>query len=325
MPLLTLALLLLLWRVPQRQPDLRWLAGGALVALTVLDLFTVGRGWVVQASRERYPLFPKLEALVPVQQDPELCRVLQWSPDNSLLLPNSLLMGYQLSTIHGNVSLVPRSLIEFPIYTNGQFTALLDLQNIKYLLTQESMRLPTDRFEPVIQANGLRLYRNRSCLPRAFFVGCWEVEADQARTLSRMAEPEFDPRALVFVNQPPSLSWAMSPDKAAGAAEVRVVKYEPTRVTITVSNTAPGLVVLSDTFYPGWKATVDGRAAPVLRADYALRAVAVDAGAHIIEYHFVAGTVRWGAAISLSTLTVVALGLASAGLGYVRKMKGNES
>ena len=81
---------------------------------------------------------------------------------------------------------------------------------------------------------------------------------------------------------------------------------------------AAGYLVLADTFYPGWKATVDGEPAPVQRADHALRAVWLPAGEHevVFSYHPAGRTA--GTIVTVLSALVIA-GLAAAGPIYRRR------
>jgi uncharacterized membrane protein YfhO len=65
--------------------------------------------------------------------------------------------------------------------------------------------------------------------------------------------------------------------------------------------------VLSEIFYPGWKATVDGEEAEVLRANWSLRAVALRGGNHSVELRFAPASFRTGTAITVITLAVCAV------------------
>ena len=60
----------------------------------------------------------------------------------------------------------------------------------------------------------------------------------------------------------------------------------PALVALRATLASPGLLVLADTWYPGWSVRVDGRPAPLLRADHAFRAVALPAGEHRVEFHY---------------------------------------
>ena len=81
---------------------------------------------------------------------------------------------------------------------------------------------------------------------------------------------------------------------------------EPTRVRLLVRAAAPGPLVLSDTHYPGWRATVDGTPAPIHRANLLFRAVCVPAGEHVVEFTFR----PWGFGLGLA-LTGVSLAFAT--------------
>jgi uncharacterized membrane protein YfhO len=74
----------------------------------------------------------------------------------------------------------------------------------------------------------------------------------------------------------------------------------------------PGILVVSEVYYPDWKATVDGAAAEVLRANHVLRAVALPAGSHEIEFRYDGSRVRKSASISITTLALTLLVLAGA-------------
>jgi uncharacterized membrane protein YfhO len=82
------------------------------------------------------------------------------------------------------------------------------------------------------------------------------------------------------------------------------------RVTIRAVLDAPGYLVLADTWYPGWRATVDGEPAEILRANYAFRAVWLEAGEHVVEMVYRPLSVIGGGAVSLAALVLLAVGLA---------------
>jgi uncharacterized membrane protein YfhO len=84
-------------------------------------------------------------------------------------------------------------------------------------------------------------------------------------------------------------------------------------MTIEAEASQAGILVISEAHYPGWTATVDGVAAPLLRTDYALRGVALGAGRHRVELTYVSRPVRTG--LALGALGLVAL----AALAFVRR------
>jgi uncharacterized membrane protein YfhO len=94
-----------------------------------------------------------------------------------------------------------------------------------------------------------------------------------------MLEPAFDPAREIVIPYGPTVP-------PSGAGTVRLASYRPDRVVMEAELEAPGHVVLADAYDPGWRAEVDGKPAPVLRANVAFRAVPVPGGAHqvVLEY-----------------------------------------
>jgi uncharacterized membrane protein YfhO len=80
---------------------------------------------------------------------------------------------------------------------------------------------------------------------------------------------------------------------------------EPERLEVDADVAAPALLVVTDTFYPGWVATVDGIPAAVVRADHAFRAVALDPGRHRVRFDYRPAPLRRGAAASAAGVLVV--------------------
>jgi membrane protein YfhO len=130
-----------------------------------------------------------------------------------------------------------------------------------------------------------------------------------------LADPTFDPLAESFTEVDAVPERAPSPPRGAPAT---IVRDEPHVVEVEATLAAPGLVVLADSFYPGWQATVDGRAAAIVPVNYLYRGVAAAAGTHRVRFEYRPGSVRYGAAISLVGL-VVAAGLAVAA-GQARRV-----
>ncbi len=152
--------------------------------------------------------------------------------------------------------------------------------------------------------------RNERALPRAFTVAAAEDGRllDDATRLDRLLAPEFDARATVLFEGgelPDCGEFAAADLPAAGIAA-----EEPERVVVRLSGgSSAGILVLLDSFAPGWTATVDGAAAPVLVADHAFRAVPFGKGAREIVLEYRPTSVRAGMAASLAGLGLALLGL----------------
>jgi uncharacterized membrane protein YfhO len=96
------------------------------------------------------------------------------------------------------------------------------------------------------------------------------------------------------------------------------VRYAPERVTVEATARRRGLLVLSDLYYPGWKAEVDGREVEIERVNYLMRGVPLAAGNHRVEFRYEPTSWRMGWALSLAGLGALA-GLVVAGLRRRRR------
>src|SRR5262249_49121323 len=130
---------------------------------------------------------------------------------------------------------------------------------------------------PIRRADGISLYEDPQALPRAFVVGRVEVEPDPERVLERMRRVDLSTAAVVEEPLPESSTFG-------GGGQAMIARYEPERVTVRTASDAGGLLVLTDRWFPGWQATVDGRPAAILRTDYLYRGVVIPAGEHVVEF-----------------------------------------
>ena len=149
------------------------------------------------------------------------------------------------------------------------------------------------------------LYENQNVLPRAFIVPGYRLASDTAAALETMVAPDFDPEWEVVLLAGEGQGAIMpgkgsaSPNPAEFTASVEITRYEPIRVTMEAKTNHPGFLALSDLYYPGWEATVDGEPVPTYEANAAVRAVPLSAGTHTVEFCFRPKPLLYGALISL--------------------------
>ena len=77
-----------------------------------------------------------------------------------------------------------------------------------------------------------------------------------------------------------------STNAPAGPAESKITQWEPKRVTIRTRAGQAGVLLLNDRWDPNWRATVDGKPVPIVRANYLMRAVGVPEGEHVVEFRY---------------------------------------
>ncbi len=174
------------------------------------------------------------------------------------------------------------------------------LLNVRYILTTRDFS-GDGRFGLVVEEGEKRLYRfgGHDALPRVYLVH--EVTlTSEGDVWGKLAT--IDARRTVLLNVVPPVLLA----EPQGPERVNIVRYEPTRMVVEVEAASPGILVFSEVDYPGWRAYVDGLPTPIYRANGALRAIALDAGAHRVEMVYRPLTFYVGAAITLMTLFMCA-------------------
>jgi hypothetical protein len=172
------------------------------------------------------------------------------------------------------------------------------------------------------------VYRNTTALPRAFLVprrGATAVRSANAQ-LQAVLDPRFDgTRHLVFDPRGSSAplglgflqdAWARAQRPAPLAVpaglrpgQARVLSDDGNSVQVEVNAAAPSFLVLDDAYYPGWQVWIDGRPAPITRADYVLRAVRVPAGRHNLVFVYAPLSYLAGLAVTIATALLAAAGL----------------
>jgi hypothetical protein len=153
----------------------------------------------------------------------------------------------------------------------------------------------------------VRIYRNAHAFPRAFAVHDVRAVVDGDAALALMLEEDFDPSRLAVVegSVPAALLAAGDRSSTPGDSQVEITKYRDNRVGLSARMDSPGLVLLTDTYYPGWKAYVDGKRTELYAADYLFRGVSVPAGEHQIEFVYDPGSFKIGVALSLSAIVCI--------------------
>ena len=196
--------------------------------------------------------------------------------------------------------------LPFGLQGTGQLhvrgAALIDARdgsNVPLILSNEG------RFRQV-HSGDVKVYEALDVLPRAYAVHHTRVIAGDETALEAMLDPAFDPARTAILSGGLEIDEPQ-PDPAASA--VAVLAYEPEAIVLQASLPAPGYVVLSDSWYPGWTVTVDGQPAAVERANLAFRAVYVPKGTHTVRWTYRPKSYLVGLGISAATLLAVAAAL----------------
>lgn len=180
-----------------------------------------------------------------------------------------------LATIHGGA--VPATLPDTAEVLGSPY---LDLIGVHAFVSQHRLSHAGDAEVFRIGDHRAFVHENPGALPRAFVVPDLRAVADDEAALDALLDPAFAPRELAIVTdavartlQPPSRAAALDE-----ARPVRFVRDRADEVELHIDGEGAGYLILADTFLPGWRATVNGAAAPVFRANLWMRMIALPPG-----------------------------------------------
>jgi hypothetical protein len=137
------------------------------------------------------------------------------------------------------------------------------------------------------------IHLHTGALPRVWLVYRTEIVDHYGEALKRVLDERFRPEEIAVVQNGPQLN-------GEGRGRIGVARYSPNEVILDVETDAPALLVLSDTFYPGWQATVDGLHVPIYRTNAVFRGVEVPPGRHRVTLRFRPGSLRIGLGMAMA-------------------------
>lgn len=273
-----------------------------LFLLVVLELFRFG--WKFTPFTKAEWIFPDTPVTKFLKDQKPPFRI-----SNGDTMPVNFQMAYSLDTLGGYETMRPLLPSRFIATLNnkdanaspaGRYgiidndtSLLLNLVNTKYYLTlkRDEKRHPdpkgsiptkfdSSRFITAFEDKSLVVMESKLVSPRAYMVYSWEEVASSSDALARLLDPEFDfTKRIVFEE-----SVQVVPNSLEKKSEVSYQKYSPNELIISATTNSDGLLFVSDSYFPGWKAFVDGVETKILRANYAFRAVNVPEGKHTIKF-----------------------------------------
>jgi Bacterial membrane protein YfhO len=170
------------------------------------------------------------------------------------------------------------------------------------------------KYRQVYSDSEIRVLEDTAAFPRAFIVPDARVAPSLGTALSQMVHQPFNPdQEVILADDTSTQSTGLSGNRG-GHGRANVTTYEPGEVTVHTSTDAAAWLVLTDTYYPGWTAYLDGQPATVLRGDVLFRVVPVPSGEHEVALRFEPDSVKLGLGISLAAVTVVVLCLLISGV-----------
>jgi hypothetical protein len=207
-----------------------------------------------------------------------------------------------------------RSVVNFP--KNGLYTKqAINLLGVKYIVHKVADGHAPWAFSfwtyqagtfPTIYNDGVyQIFENKSVFSRAFLVNSYAVESNPQKILDTMFSSSVNLKKTIVLEQDPKL-------KLNGEGIANISKYSSGKISIATNSNGNNLLFLSDTYYPGWQAYVDGKKTQIYRADFAFRAVFVPKGQHRVEFVYSPLSFNLGVlAGALGLLTIILLAVIS--------------
>lgn len=298
-----------------RRADARlWQTAAVLiVGLTVADLYAARTATNLVPPFDPYPY---LSLLDPIRADPDPFFRVQ----DDARMQGHFACGYGFKEWGGISPIRPLAWSQFD--QRAPESLRWKMIGMKYLITWKNGAITREGELPPAQhvAEGpapqgeAKVYRMFEIPRRAWLVNEYRVESDRATVFDALSAPGFDPfSSAVLLGSNAGLS-VQSPSGSSESAsgEVTVGEDWPGHIVLNIHAVAPALLVVSEAYYPGWVAQVNGQSTRVVEADAFLLAVPVPAGESVVELNYRPMALIIGGIASIVAL-LFAVGLIVAG------------
>jgi hypothetical protein len=256
-----------LWLWTSAKPDIAKWALLATCGFIILDVWHVSLPLITVSAIKQPPLWVGASQIIP--HDPD-ARV-----DQALTVNLASVTG--LYNVQGYDPLPIEAFRQFedvevnPLDSRSRFNMLL---GVKYIMADRPLQVSD--IDVLGTFKGNFYYRIKDALPRAWLAQSFVVMPDEEQVDQTIVEGNQDLQKIIFVDQP------VTCPAAGGTATI--TQYRPNDVEIKTSGS--GMLTLSDQYYPGWQATIDGQPTTIYRADTIFRSVCVPAGDHVIHFAY---------------------------------------
>jgi len=161
----------------------------------------------------------------------------------------------------------------------------------------------------LVHSGDVKIYENLDVLPRVVIVPRARAVSEDAEALEVLRDPGLDLSSEIVLSAPGPSRCCPSRSTAAAdpTASARITEYGPERVVVDATLSQPGYLLLTDAYFPGWQATVNGEPRAICRADILFRAMPLGPGEHHVVFSFRPPVQRLGAAVSLLSIVLVGL------------------
>ncbi|MCI0628414.1 MAG: YfhO family protein [Acidobacteria bacterium] len=222
--------------------------------------------------------------------------------------PANLGQVFKLETINGYGATCLKQFYHFWAEAYPVGNAITDMMNVRYVVSQQALDLPV-----AFQGQHAKVYENPGFLPRAWLASQIVARKDLNEIIPLLRSPSFDPYAVGYVEEPLSGSQPLLMQTASLSSNGEnfdrgtavYTRVSPNRFRVKTTVALPKLLVVSQNWYPGWKARVNGERRKVERVNGALMGVWLEAGQSEIELSYRPTHFYWAAVMTLAAFGVL--------------------
>jgi uncharacterized membrane protein YfhO len=249
------------------------------LALIFFDVLSLG-AYVDVSPNDPGIIYHHNDSMAFMLADGGLVRIDARGTSVDSIFPADTPILYGMFSVDGDNPLVLADYDRYWQNLGSRSSRLYDLLNVKYLIARKNVPVDREKFQPVFDEQAINIYGNMRMIPRAFVVFDTQIVADKNAAFDAIHAPDFEPTKTVVLerkvdSQPSTVN--------SGQASVNIVGYGPNEILIDTNTSNDGVLVLSEVYYPGWRAWVDDKEVFVLRADFLFRAVQLSTGSHRVR------------------------------------------
>jgi uncharacterized membrane protein YfhO len=214
--------------------------------------------------------------------------------------PLQLSRYYEFMRLAGNYTFSGNS-VEIPpekvIEKTYPRASMLGLLNTKYVITE----YPLERLDFALLEKKDKnfIYLNTQNLPRAFVVHNYRFIDDESETLKSLLTFNSSREAILQNDVTEEMKYSRLKEKTT------IISFEPDEIIVQTNLSSPGILVLSEIWYPGWKAYDNGKPSEILRANYLLRGIYLDEGLHKVKFLYDPVSLKMGGSITIISLILI--------------------
>jgi hypothetical protein len=195
-------------------------------------------------------------------------------------------------------------------YVDREDARLLDLMNVKYFLAiKEKGELPQiykdKKFMTVFEDKSVVVLENKDAMPRAFMVYDWVASNNEEDTLSKLLSSSYLLDKKIILED--SVPVKQDINKKIPNSSVKYLEYGSQESQLQIETDTDGMLFVSDSYFPGWHAYIDGIEGKIYKADFAFRAIKVPKGEHEVDMIYRPDSFYNGLKFSLASFIILVI------------------